>query len=122
MSRAPIEPAISNAYSTPPPVAAFTWATMSGSRALKVSVAPSSRAKSSFCSDRAIATIRRAPDGDRAEQRGQADAAEPDHGDRGAGGHLGRVEDGTDAGQHGAAEQGGLLQGQVLVDLDQRMA
>ena len=56
-----MEPAISKAYSTPPPVAALTSATMSGSRALKVSVAPSSRAKASLCSDLAMATIRRAP-------------------------------------------------------------
>ena len=35
---------------------------MSGSRALKVSVAPSSRAKASLCSDLAMATTLRAPE------------------------------------------------------------
>ncbi len=49
----------------------------------------------------------------RGEQRCQADAAEPDDGCRRAMRHLRRVDDGTDAGDDGAAEQGSLGERQV---------
>ena len=121
LSRAPVEPAISKAYSTPPPVAALTSATTSGSRALKVSVAPSSRANASLCSDESMATICRAPAATAPRREARPTPPRPMTATEEPAGHLGGVEHRTDTGQHGAAEQGGLVQRQVLVDLDQRV-
>src|SRR5262245_12981875 len=55
------DPASSNAYSTPPPLAARTSSAVVSLRALKVSVAPSLLANSSLSSARSIATTRDAP-------------------------------------------------------------
>src|SRR5258708_19555655 len=56
VSNARVEPAISMANSTPPRVASFTFATTSGSAALKECVAPSSRASFNLSSERSTAT------------------------------------------------------------------
>ena len=58
----------------------------------------------------------------RGEQRVQPDAAEADHRDGGARLHPGGVDHRADAGQHGAAEQRGLLERQRGVDPDRRVA
>src|SRR4029077_6755596 len=58
----------------------------------------------------------------RADQRPQADAAESDNRDAGAGGNLRSVDDATDAGKHRAAEQGCLIYGNLVVDRRQRSA
>ena len=44
----------------------------------------------------------------RRQQRRQADATKPDHGDAASSRHRRRVDDGADAGNHGAAEQAPL--------------
>ena len=62
------------------------------------------------------------PGGDRTQQRAQADATQPDHRGRGAGLDPGGVDDRTHAGEHGAAEQGGFVERQLGIDLDQRIA
>ena len=60
--------------------------------------------------------------GDGAEHRGQADAAQADDRHALAGAHLRGVDHRADAGQHRAAEQRRLVEGQRRVDLDQRAA
>ena len=47
-----------------------------------------------------------------------ADAADADHDDGVAGLHVGRVDGGAPSGDHAAAEQAGLVERDVLVDLD----
>jgi hypothetical protein len=59
---------------------------------------------------------------DRAQQRGEPDAAEADHGNAGAGADPRGVGDRADAGEHRAAEQGRLGERQLVVDPDQRAA
>ena len=66
--------------------------------------------------------MRPAPDNDGAEQAAQAHAAEAEHSDAFAGLHLRRVDGGADAGDDGAAEQRGVVHGDVLADLLQRVA
>ena len=56
----------------------------------------------------------------RAEQRREPDAAEADHRHRRARAHLRGVDDGADAGEHGAPEQRGFVERQLRVDLHQR--
>ena len=62
------------------------------------------------------------PGGDGTQQRAQADAAQADHRHRGAGLHPCGVDHRAHAGEHGAAEQRRLVERQLGVDLDQRVA
>lgn len=59
--------------------------------------------------------------GDGAENRGQADTAEADHRGGLAELEIGGVDDGADAGEHGASEEGRFHQGKFGVDLDHGM-
>lgn len=62
------------------------------------------------------------PRDDGTEHARQADAAEADDSDHVTGLGLGRVDRGTDAGDDGTAEQGGILERHVLGDLLHRVA
>ena len=59
-----------------------------------------------------MATISRAPAAI-TQQRAQADAAQADHRGRGTGLHPRGVDHGTDAGEHGTAEQGCFVERQL---------
>ena len=57
---------------------------------------------------------------DRTQHGCEPDPAKPDHRDRLPGLHIGRVDDRPHSGQHGTAEQRGLVQRQVWVHFHQR--
>ena len=119
-SSARTEPASSNAYSTPPPVASRIFSTVSAALALNVCVAPSDL--------RELELRIREIDGDdlpragraRAKQRREPHAAEADHRDRRARAHLRGVDDRAHAGEHRASEQRGFVERKLGVDLHHR--
>ena len=61
--------------------------------------------------------MRRAPEQHRALDDVEPDPAAADHGDGGPGRRPGHPDDGAHTGRHAAADQGGPIQGDALVDL-----
>ena len=115
-------PAASNAYCTPPPVASLhLLGAIRIARIERVRGAEYARDGELF-----LAQV----DGDdrfrvehvRGEERREADAAESDNRDGRAARHARRVDDRAGAGDHGAAEDGGLVERQTRFDANERIA
>lgn len=89
---------------------------------MKASVAPERQGEIELVLREIDGDDARGATGDRSEQGGEPDTAEPDHGHRLSGLDPGRVHRGADPRQHGAAEERGDLMRDIGFDLHQRAA
>ena len=85
-------------------------------------MAPSWRAKASLSSARSMATTSRAPAATAPRSEHRPTPPSPITATEAPAGHPRGVDHRTDAGEHGAAEQGRLVERQLGIDLDQRAA